>query len=529
MIFLLAAFLIKAVELDGVSSFPHEFLLERMKTRPGTEYNDYVWRRDIQKLLEFYKEKGYFDVKYIGTRMTLNFKEKNITLKLTIDEGERYRISRIVFKGGEVVPREKVLDALRIKEGGFYDDLMKTLSLYAIMDVYAREGYIRADVEDTIIINREEKSVEVVYTIDEGKRFYVGRVEMHGMEGIREGFRKRLVPVKRGEVYTPYLVENLKGNLYRSRLFREVRVNEEIREDTVDLVVDVVQDKKRSIRFGGGYLSPNWAVLKIYFTWRNIFGGGEDGKIEWKLKASLSDILQELEWKFTVPHLFDTPLTFLLKGNKDKEAEIRLGYNPGGGSGGYIAGGKDFENNILKVFSSLYLDRKNDPFDPSSGYFLNFSLARGISPYFTRAEGKAGVVFSFSRFVFEVMGHAGRVWSDVILPGKECFTLGGTNSLRGYDEGELGPYYDTLNLVHYGTELVSASAMLRVRILKKLHLEFFLDAGSLTSEGMDFHTGAGCGIYFVTPVGPIRVEYGKRLRDFEKDIGKFHFAIGRLF
>ena len=128
MIFLLAAFLIKEVELEGVSAFPHEFLLEHMKTRPGTEYNDYVWRRDIQKLLEFYKEKGYFDVKYIGTRMTLNFKEKNITLKLTIDEGERYRISRIVFKGGEVVPREKVLDALRITEGGFYDDPRKTLS-----------------------------------------------------------------------------------------------------------------------------------------------------------------------------------------------------------------------------------------------------------------------------------------------------------------------------------------------------------------------------------------------------------------
>lgn len=129
-----------------------------------------------------------------------------------------------------------------------------------------------------------------------------------------------------------------------------------------------------------------------------------------------------------------------------------------------------------------------------------------------------------------------------VVPYYEEFYLGGTNSLRGYDERSIGPVITLPDSHHFGDvvvntnlELRSPPILLRNSVIKGIGGVIFSDGGLLTSRTERtiwdrYQFTFGIGIRFNTVIGPVRLDYGKRLTDPPAgDKGKLYFAILNLF
>ncbi|NJL85108.1 MAG: BamA/TamA family outer membrane protein [Leptolyngbyaceae cyanobacterium SM1_1_3] len=198
----------------------------------------------------------------------------------------------------------------------------------------------------------------------------------------------------------------------------------------------------------------------------------------------------------------------------------------------------DGSDDLWTVQFGLAQDRRNDALNPTSGYVLRLgteqSIPLGGGSIFLnrlRASYSRYVPVNFLRFnegpqalAFNIQG--GHVLGD--LPPYEAFALGGTNSVRGYDEGEVAS----------GRSYVQASAEYRFPLFAflggALFLDYATDLGSgdavpgspgpvRDKPGDGF--GYGVGVRVQTPFGPIRVDYGLN----DQGDGRLHFGIGERF
>jgi outer membrane protein insertion porin family len=199
----------------------------------------------------------------------------------------------------------------------------------------------------------------------------------------------------------------------------------------------------------------------------------------------------------------------------------------------------DGRDDLLSVPVSFVWDQRNNPVAPISGSLLRLGSEQTVP------VGKGTIFFnriraSYSRYLpvnFVRFGdgpqtialniQGGTVIGD--LPPYEAFSLGGTNSVRGYDEGELGS----------GRSFVQATAEYRFPLFTSfLGGALFVDYGSDLGSGTDVPGnpaeirgkpgdgfGYGAGIRVQTPLGALRLDYG-----FGDDgDGRIHFGIGERF
>jgi outer membrane protein insertion porin family len=179
-------------------------------------------------------------------------------------------------------------------------------------------------------------------------------------------------------------------------------------------------------------------------------------------------------------------------------------------------------------------DRRNNALQPTKGSFLRFGVDQSVpvglgSIFLTRLRGSYSqyVPVKFTNFnkgaqtlAFNIQG--GTVLGD--LPPYEAFTLGGSNSVRGYEEGLLGS----------GRSYVQASLEYRFPVFSVVSGALFFDVGSdlgtstraaelLNKGGTGY--GYGLGVRVQSPLGPIRVDYGIN----DDGDSRINFGIGERF
>ncbi|MEG4211722.1 BamA/TamA family outer membrane protein [Microcoleus sp. S13_B4] len=195
-------------------------------------------------------------------------------------------------------------------------------------------------------------------------------------------------------------------------------------------------------------------------------------------------------------------------------------------------------DDLTTLQAGVVRDRRNDPLRPTSGSLLRFGIEQSIPvgsgsillnrlrasysfylpvKYTKFAPGPQTLAFSF---------RGGTVFGD--LPPYEAFALGGANSVRGYDEGDMGA----------GRSFLEASVEYRFPIISFLGGALFLDAGTDLGTGKDVPGdpagirgkpgsgyGYGLGVRIQSPLGPIRIDYG--INDTGNN--QIHFGIGERF
>jgi outer membrane protein insertion porin family len=215
------------------------------------------------------------------------------------------------------------------------------------------------------------------------------------------------------------------------------------------------------------------------------------------------------------------------------------------------------ESRIASVSGGVTWDKRDDPLNPRTGFLLGTDLKYAFpllaaDAHFFKFLTQAGLYrpWGKTRFAFSLRG--GVIWNfapcldptgvncapNLIIPVPERFFAGGTSTHRAFTRDNLGIPGQTLNSDGVGVggnTMLIANAEWRVPVTGGFEVAFFVDAGNVWADPKNVdlsqvRTGAGIGLHYLTPVGPLRLEYGLKLdRKPGEDPGAFAFSVGYPF
>jgi len=526
---LFGKFILIDVNFEGNKFFSNKELLKRIESKPGVEYNEYVLRHDEIKLIRLYKDNGFFDIntkKYIR----VNFKKKGISLLFKITEGLHYSVLKIRILGNKSIPIQSILPLLKIKKKSPYSALYSTLSGYAIIDYYSRNGYPYTHVTDTFSVSKG-KGVIIQYLIDEGERVYIRRVIIENKSGIRDKVIGKYVKgLKSGDIYNPEKVNQVKQELLQTYLFERIEVKTPgllVHSDSVDIIFNILPSKRTEVAIGGGIQSLEWIVGKARLTQKGLFSGEHSLKFELEQGFNVEGgIRTNIFTKFKSKDILLTPLSFILTYTLTSERtdtalhyedlETKLGYTKNYKYGIYLSyiykqETSGSRKSISRILSHhIESDFRDNMLDPKKGIKTRVTFYKGGGflggdDNFYKYDFGIAAYLNIKKIIFENYFKRGNIIYHSLPSYTNIFHLDGINMLRGYKEYEYGDILDTLTGRWYLKEFNQFTFQPKFLITRGLYLVTFVDLLLLHSEFLKTY---GIGIHYYTPIGPIRLEFG---------------------
>jgi outer membrane protein insertion porin family len=570
------------VGIVGVSAELQEVIKGVIKTQPGGDASQTQLKRDVAAILDT----GLFAGATVNSRtneqgLSVVYQVKPIivrSLELSGAKALSPTVAQQVFQSQIGKP----ISPLGMKKA--VEDINKwyTENNYNLARVTSikpnRQGVLDVSVAEGLIENVKFRFInDENKTVDKKGQPIKGRTQ--------EEFLRAQIQVKPGQVYQENQLRQDIQRLYATGLFERVNLEIEGDANKLDIVYYIKETGARSVNVGGNYSPDQGIVGTLNYNDRNI--GGINENLNVNLQLSRRDL--NFDTRFTSPYrdnnperlgysinafrkrqLSDTFDSDIKLANDDKVREGKFGgsvslQRPIDGwdtslgfnytrvsisdSKGKVTA-SDAQNNPLTksgtgiddlatVSLNAVKDRRDNPFNPTKGSVLKLSteqslpLGQGeISMNRLKADYTQYVpvkLFESSKsqvFAFNVQ--AGTVIGD--LPPYETFNLGGSNSVRGYDGGDVGN----------GRSYVLASAEYRfpIPVLDSLGGVLFADfatdlgsgdtvvgnpAGVRGKPGEGF--GYGAGVRLNSPLGLIRADYGLN----DQGESKVHFGIGHRF
>jgi outer membrane protein insertion porin family len=360
-------------------------------------------------------------------------------------------------------------------------------------------------------------------------------------------------------------------NLNRLGFFKEVNLNTKkgSGDDKMDLTAQIQEGPTGAFSVGGGYSTLDKFIGMVSVSQNNLFGRGQ----KLMLSGQLGAISHYYNLGFTEPWLFDTRISAgadLYNTRRDYDeytiwrtgGAVRLGFPLFEAVRGYttykyeqieIGDVKDTASFMIReqkglsttssVSGALRRDTRDHFFDPSKGSdnLLSLEYAGGPlggSNYFTRYGADSAWFTTLWELTFMARGRIGYIKANEgrVIPLYERYLIGGINTVRGFKAFSIGPQAPNGELVGGDKDLIFnfEATFPLIPALKIKGLVFF-DAGNAWDVAQpynlgDLRTSVGVGFRWISPVGPLRLEWGYNLspREGESRSG-WDFTIGGWF
>ena len=514
---------------------------------------------DRELLRRFYLSHGYADFRVMSAVAELTRDREAFFITIMIEEGARYR-----FGGVEVdsqlrdLPAGWLVPFLTTSPGDWYNADAVESTIQILTDEVGNLGYAFVDIQPDVNLDRDRRTIDVTYVVNEGPRVYVQRIDISGNSRTLDEVIRREFRFVEGDAFNTAKFRRSKQRIENLAFFSSVEL-ETLPGDAPDQTIIVVELEEQStgtINFGGGFSTFEGLIGDFGIRESNLLGRGQI----LRLSASISTRRQLLDLGFTEPYLFNRDLAggadiFRRTTDSRRESsffreELGVGTNIAYSvteelrhSVRYIIRRDQIEDvddtasrfikeqegsSVISAFGhTLTLDRRDSRMFPREGYLLSFSqdlAGFGGSEKYFRNQFNYEYYYPLSEhwtanFSFEegfIFGFAG----DDVRIGERYF-LGGA-SMRGFDSSGIGPRDKTTGDALGGNLRYVAS--LGVGFPLGLPAEFpirgsmFTDIGSLAivddedpaifDEGSP-RVGVGIGISYASPFGPIGFELTK--------------------
>lgn len=305
---------------------PHSIFLEDIFART---YDATKLDEDTERVRNEYQNRGYFkvivnqpqthihDTGHQGGHIPLlqSGPGKAVDITMPIEEGERYTLGGITFKNNKAVTNTKALRNLfPIKDGDIFSKEKIAKGLENLRKAYGELGYINfTSIPDTRF-DDEKKLIYLDVDVDEGKRFFVRRIEFQGNTTTRDKVIRREIALEEGGVYNSRLWELSLLRLNQLGYFDQLKPDDpdttvrtlDEKDGLVDLTLKVHEKGKNSIGLNGGVSGLEGAFIGINYATNNFLGLGETLSVQ----ASLGNLARSIRFGFTQPYMFDRPLQF---------------------------------------------------------------------------------------------------------------------------------------------------------------------------------------------------------------------------
>ncbi|MGB9416971.1 MAG: outer membrane protein assembly factor BamA [Acidobacteriaceae bacterium] len=370
---------------------PHSIFLENLFART---YDASKLEEDTERVRVAYQNHGYFKaipgepsthIRNEGGLSLLTFrpkKGKRIDITIPIEEGDRYRLGGITFTGNEHVRNVKALRAqFAIKDGDYFNYTAIGKGLDNLRKAYGTLGYINFVANPTTRFDEAKKMLYLDIDIDEGKPFYVSRIEFTGNTVTRDPVIRRELLLEEGQVYNSNLWEESLLRLNQLQYFDPLKVDQDSTatqdqaNNTVSLLLRVHEKGKNSIGLNGGVSGLSGSFLGLNYQTNNFLGLGET----LSLQANLGNLQRNLQFGFTEPYFRNKPISLgfqLFSSKYDYNAAKNYQISTGGGN--LTASQQSLVQNYNQSSTGLTV---------SSNYLIRHSFHRvGITYSFNRSS-----------------------------------------------------------------------------------------------------------------------------------------------
>jgi outer membrane protein insertion porin family len=300
---------------------PHSIILENLFART---YDASKLDEDAERVRQAYRDRGYFKAltEDPKTRIhdTTGFNPftfrptngKKIDVLIPIEEGERYRLGGITFKGNAHVPNTRVLRAqFALKDGEYFNATVFSKGLEQLRKAYGQLGYINFVGTPVPRFDEAKKLIYLDIDIDEGKPFYISRIEFTGNSITRDKVIRRELLVEEGQVYNSQLVDLSLLRLNQLNYFEALKSDQDVEtrqnadDGTVDLLIKLKEKGKNSIGLNGGISGISGTFIGLNYETNNFLGLGETLSVQ----ANAGDLSRNLSLGFNEPYLRNKPVS----------------------------------------------------------------------------------------------------------------------------------------------------------------------------------------------------------------------------
>jgi outer membrane protein insertion porin family len=300
---------------------PHSIILENIFPRT---FDASKLDEDADRVRAAYREKGYFkaitgepetNVRNAGgiNPFTLHPSTgKRVDILIPVEEGARYRLGGITFSGNKAFNNTKALRAqFANKDGEWFNTTVFGKGLQNLQKAYGSQGYINMVAVPEPKIDDAKHLVYLNVDIDEGKRFYISRIEFSGNTLTRDKVIRRELLVEEGQVYNSQLVDLSLLRLNQLNYFdtlksdQDVETHQNAEAGTVDLLIKLHEKGKNSIGVNGGISGLSGSFIGLQYETNNFLGLGETLSVN----ANIGDLSRNVSLGFNEPYLKNKPIS----------------------------------------------------------------------------------------------------------------------------------------------------------------------------------------------------------------------------
>ena len=299
------------IEFEGNKVYSDRKLMKQMSLSEGgmwtwltksNQFNEQKFSQDMERVSEFYQNNGYFNFRILDTDIQTNEDKTKQTIKVTVDEGERFRWGDVRIEGDtREVPKEELQKLLTMKKGKWYERAQMVKSLEAIQNRMGTAGYAFSEVNVQPVPNAETQTVDFVLNVEPGRKIYVNEINITGNNKTRDEVVRRELRQMESAPYDTSKLQRSKERVELLGYFDNVQfdaVPVANTPDQVDLNMSVNERSTGSLDMSAGWVQDTGLVMSVGVSQDNLFGTGKSVS----LRASRSKTTLNGSLSFTDPY-----------------------------------------------------------------------------------------------------------------------------------------------------------------------------------------------------------------------------------
>ncbi|WP_409065480.1 autotransporter assembly complex protein TamA [Agrobacterium vitis] len=495
---------------------------------------------------------------------------KPVPVKIEVEPGPLFTLGKVTLTGDAAKLDPTAYDLVAGKPAGSLA-IIKAANKMAD-DLKAQSRPLARISDRQVVADHQSNRVDVTIGVSAGPVAPLGPVAVSGTKAVDPGFVQKYSRLNAGQPYSPEDLRKASDRLRKLNVFSSVTVTQADKlnsQGAIPLNITVSEGKFRYFGAGATYDTIDGAGLQGYWGHRNLFGQAESLRIEGTV-SGIGEKTDATDFDYSAGITFTKPGFLLPSGTLEasiKAATLstdsydadtitgKLGYSyeltdydtvSAATALEYARIDDAFGRNDYLTFSvplDYVRDTRDNKMNPTTGYRATLSAAPSYeflgSTVFSNFEGSISgyyglgaedrVVLAGKLAVGTLFGTGGL--ADI--PATRRFFAGGGGSVRGYGYQSISPR-NSADDATGGLSYMTASLETRIGITETIGLVPFFDVGTVSSghvpDFSDIKAGAGIGLRYATPFGPIRLDVAVPLNPYpDGDKYGIYVGIGQSF
>jgi outer membrane protein insertion porin family len=581
---------IKELRVVGAKAFDESKLLDQFDQSTGNwlswytksdRYSRTKLNADLETLRAWYLARGYLEFRIDSTQVAISPNKQDISITINVTEGDRFVVSEVVMDGYYLGKDDEFKSLIEIKAGQAYNADEVTRTTKAFNEYFGNFGFAFARTDVRPEIDRTTNRVKLVLVADPARRAYVRRINIVGNNRTRDQIVRREFRQTESSWYDGEKIRLSRDRVNRLGYFKDVEIDtQEVAstQDQVDLNVNVVEKPTGMLTLGAGFSSAEKVTFSFGIQQDNVFGSGQN----LGLQVSTSKFNQYYVINTTDPYFTEDGVSrtfefyhrsskpYLEQGGNYRLITSGLGVRFGlpfseldrvfvgaAAESTELVPGTNMTSKQQIFCVQFGCAAKNVPItigwakdsrdsylNPNNGKFIRLNSevgAMGDARYAKLGAQYQQYVPLTKQYTFAFNADLGlgKGLQGQELPFYKNYYSGGLGSVRGFEQGTLGPR-DATGPVIGGAKKITFNSEFLMPFPgagndRSLRLYGFYDMGNVYGEfeKMDMsllRTSYGVGLSWVSPMGPLRFAWARPGRVFAGDrIQRLQFQIGTSF